>query len=432
MSTTTVRSNSGLAPKRWSDSLFAMVGLQPTPLNSLAGPAPTFAKTEQILRKQSTTDMPVVRIRDLAQSAGDTVRIDCANIIKMRAVMGDENAEGRGAKLDFSYDDIKIDMATLPVSAGGKMTQKRMQHDLRRIALSQLKGSIPGFLWNRALVHMAGGRGMQDGLDWVLPLSTDPDFVAQMVNPVKAPTYNRHYVVSGNSLIQGGQELANIDSADKLLLNHVDQLSALLGEQMVKMMPIRIPGDAAAGDDPIKGVLMLDSMAWDAIVTDTTAGANIRTWQAAAATRASNAGLSKHPLFMASPFLWNGILVRRMGDFGVRWWGAADTKYIAAADRYTGTETVLTLPNVAGFQVSRSLFLGAQALGMAEGVNTGSGNSYTMLENSTNYGRNHEMAGEIMGAEQKIRFALPDGLGNYEPTDIGVLVIDSMTRRLSA
>ena len=192
MGQTSIASGSGLAPKKYSDALFAMVAKQPTPVNSLAGPAPTIDKAAKVLRRQSTTDMPIVRVSDLSQSAGDNVRVDLANIVKLRAVMGDENAEGKGAKLDFSYDDIKIDMATLPVSAGGKMTQKRFQHDLRVVALAQLKGSIPAFRWQRTLAHLAGARGSQDSTDWVLPLATDPEFAAQMINELKAPSYNLH------------------------------------------------------------------------------------------------------------------------------------------------------------------------------------------------------------------------------------------------
>ncbi len=122
MSTTSIPTTSGLAPRKWSEALFAMVGKQPTPVNSLSGPAPKMDKATRVLRRQSTTDMPIVRVNDLTQSAGDTVRVDCANVIKLRAIMGDENAEGKGAKLDFTYRDVRIDMATLPVSAGGKMT----------------------------------------------------------------------------------------------------------------------------------------------------------------------------------------------------------------------------------------------------------------------------------------------------------------------
>lgn len=434
MSTTSIPTTSGLAPRKWSEALFAMVGKQPTPVNSLAGPAPTVDKANRVLRRQSTTDMPIVRVNDLTQTAGDTVRVDCANVIKLRAIMGDENAEGMGAKLDFTYQDVKINMATLPVSAGGKMTQKRFQHDLRTIALSQLKGAIPNFLWQRALVQMAGARGDQDGVDWILPLSTDSQFAAQMVNPVMAPTFNRHYVVDGTDLIQGGAQLANVDSTDSMKLTHIDSLSAIVSELTLRLMPIKLPGDPAAGDDPIKGVLMVDNLTWNSLVTDTTAGNNIRNWQALAMERARYGNLQNHPLFAGSPFLWNGVLVRRMGDFAVRFNlnGTRQVAHVTQANRYTATETQVTLPNVAGFQVNRSLLLGAQALAMCAGVNTQSEVPYSMLENTTNFGRNLEMAGELMCAEQKLRFSLPDGQGNYEPTDIGVIVIDSVTRRVSA
>src|SRR5690606_28824794 len=116
--------------------------------------------------------------------------------------------------------------------------------------------------WQRSLVHMAGARGAQNGIDWILPLQSDADFADQMVNPVKAPTYNRHFVVDSGTLVQGGAQLASVDSADKLTLSVIDELAALWSEMSVKMAPIQIPGDPAAGDDPIKGILLLDEAAW--------------------------------------------------------------------------------------------------------------------------------------------------------------------------
>lgn len=438
MSQTNIPSGSGVALKKWSEALFAMAGKQPTPVNAISGPAPTIDKAGQVLRRQSTTDMPVVRVNDLAQSAGDNVRVDCAHITKLRPTMGDQNAEGKGAPLSFTYMDVKIDMATLPVSAGGKMTQKRFQHDLRTVALNQLKGGIPNFLWQRTLTQLAGARGNQDGIDWILPKEDDPEFADFLVNynattrKPYAPTYNRHYVVDGANLVQGGQQLASIDSTDVMSLDIVDTLSALLGEQTVRMQPIRIPGDPAAGDDPIKGVLLVDNLVWNKMLTDKTAGNSIRQWQANAMERARYGNLQMHPLFAAAPFLWNGVLVRKMGDFAVRFSGGSSQQYISQANRYTAAESAVTLPALSGFQVSRSLFLGAQALAQCAGANTTTGVPYSMLENRTNFERNLEMAGEVIAAEQKIRFALPDGAGNNEPTDIGVLVIDSVVPVVSA
>lgn len=431
MSQTAVRKSDGIAVKNWSEALFAMAVRAPTPINTLAGPAPTIDKSTGVLRRQSTTGMPLVRVNDLAQTAGDTVRLDCVNIAKLRPVMGDRNAEGLGTPLKFTYMDISIDMATLPVSAGGRMTQKRFQHDLRTVATAQLKGGIPTFLWQRALTMMAGARGEQDGSDWVLPLSTDPDFTDMMVNPVQAPTYNRHYVVDGTDIIQGGQQLSSIDSTDVFRLAHIDRLAALWDELVIKMQPIQIPGDPAAGDDPIKGVLLVDPLVWDTLITDTTSGYNIRTFQTNALERAKWGQLSAHPLFMGSPIFWNGVLVKKM-NHAIRFSQGAAINYISAANRYTGTETTVTAASFgATFQISRSIFLSAQALGLAAGANQDSGVPYSMLENRTNYQRNLEIAGEIIGGEQKIRFSLPNETGQAEPTDMGVLVIDAITKRLN-
>lgn len=433
MANTFIPADSGLAPKGWSEALFAQASKAPTPVNSLSGPAPDMSKAGKVMRRQTTTDMPIVRVSDLESTAGDTVRVDCAHVVKLRAVMGDENAEGRGAKLDFSYKDVRVDMATLPVSAGGKMTQKRFQHDLRVTAVNQLKGGIPAFLWQRTLAHMAGARGQQDGADWVLPLASDPEFDAMMVNPIKAPTYNRHYVVNAGGLTQGGAQLASIATGDVLKLAHIDIIAELVSEMAIRMLPVAIPGDAAAMDDPIKAVVLLDNLTWSRMLQDTTAGNNLRQWQADALRRAEYGNVRAHPLFSPGSFIWNGVLVRRMGDFGIRFLPGATTKHITAANRYSATETDVTIATLSGStQVARSLVLGAQAIAYCSGVNRGSGVPYSLLENATNYERNLEMAGEVIAAEDKLRFSLPDGLGNLEPTDIGVMVIDSVVPRLTA
>lgn len=430
MSQTSIPAGSGLSPKIWSQALYAQAVKAPTPLATLSGPAPMIDNASNVLRRQSVTGMPIVRINDLDKAAGDVVRMDCTQVVKLRAVMGDKNAEGMGASLKFSSQDIRIDMATLPVTAGGKMSQKRMQHDLRTIALDQLAGSIPALLWQRALTQMAGARGEMDGSDWVLPLTTDPDFANQIINPVMAPTYNRHYVCDGATLVQGGQQLSATDNTDIMLLSHIDELAALFDEITIKMAPIKIPGDPAAGDDPIKGVLMVDPLVWDTLITDKTVGNNIRTWQTNALERAAYGDMAKHPLFAGKPLLWNGILVKKMSQ-GVRFSAGASVNYVSAANRYTATESQVTVNAAigAGYQISRSLFLSAQALGVAGGANAGSGVPYSMLENTENFGRNLEMAGEVIGAEQKVRFSVPNETGQAEPTDFGVMVIDSVTRR---
>jgi hypothetical protein len=433
MSTTSIPSGSPLANKQYSKALAAMAVRMPTPLKMLSGPMSTEDSAMRKLKQQTTTDMPIVRIDELTKGPGDVVQIDCAHVVKLRPVMGDQNAEGRGAALKYSSQDIKIDMATLPVSAGGKMTQQRTPHNMRSNALMQLKGGMPRFRWQRAQAMLAGERGVQDGSDWILPLSTDPEFADMMINTIKAPTYNRHYVASGATLVQGGLQLGSIISTDTMKLSMIDELAALWEEMATKMAPIMIPGDPAAGDDPIKGVLMIDPLVWDTLITDNTANNNIRTFEVAAMKRAEYGNLKAHPLFSGSPILWNGILMRKMST-GIRMNSSGSTNVVLVANRLTATESAQTINAAlgAGFQVARSLFLGAQALGCASGANQTSEETYTLLENRTNFQRNLEFAGEIIGAEQKLRFTLPNFNGDLEPTDFGVLVIDSVVKKRSS
>lgn len=430
MSMTNVSASSPLANKQFSKALSAMAVRQPTPIKSLTGPMPSHDDAMKKLRQQSTNDMPIVRVDELAKGPGTIVQVDCAHVAKLRAIMGDRNAEGMGAELKYSSVDCKIDMATLPVSAGGKMSQQRTPHSLRMNALNQLKGGLPRFRWQRCLTHLAGARGEQDGTDWILPLSSDPDFAEQMVNAVQAPTYNRHWVVDGTDIVQGGAQLASVDTTDKFLLAHIDAWAAIWDEMSVKMTPLQIPGDDAGGDDPIKGVLYVDPLVWDSLLTDTTANANIRNWQAIAMDRAAYGNLRAHPLFAGKPILWNGVLVRKM-SYAVRFSASAAVAHITSANKLTATETNVSV--AAGLstthQVARSIFLGGQALALVSGGNQTSEETYSLLENRTNFQRNLELAGEVIGAEQKLRFKLPNAAGDLEPTDFGVCVIDSVVKK---
>lgn len=429
MSGTNVGTNSSQANKVVSAALFAQAVKEPSPLNNLIGNAPTQSMAEGVLRQQSSEHMPVVQLMDLTSTAGDKVSVDVIGAVKGRPIMGDRNAEGKGSKMDMASQEIAIDMATVPIDAGGKMSQKRTYHDLLSLGVAQLRGIMPRLAWQRCLVHMAGTRGVQDGNDWALPLAADHEFAEMMVNAVQAPTYNRHYVIDGASLIQGGAQLASIDTTDALLLQHIDLLAAIYDEMPTKMQPIRVPGDPVAMDDPIKGILWVDPLAYDSLLRDNTSGYNIREFQKNGLERASYGNLRQHPLFAGTPIFWNGILVRKMSH-GIRMDPGTAVKHVTSANRLTATETDVTIAGFAStHQVSRSVFMSAQGLAQVLGANRTSGVPYSILENTYNFGRSKEIAGEMIGGEAKLRFKLPNQDGDWEPTDFGVLVIDSVIKK---
>ncbi len=421
---TQIPAGSPLARKVFGAALFAKTVAFAGMVKNLTGNAPKQSDAEAKLKGQTVPDMPIVRVTDLTKSAGDSVSVDAFDTISGKPIMGDRNAEGRGEALSSSSMDIRIDNTTKSVDAGGKMSQQRTLHSLRGIAMSQLVGYFGRLDNQKALVHMAGTRGTQTGKDWIVPLSSDADFADIMVNTVKAPTYNRHLVVNGTGFTAGGAQLASIASTDLWTLNHVDELAVLLSDHNFGLQPVRLNDDPAADDDPIKGVLYLTERQWAQIKTSNA----FQTAVQQAWARKSYG--TKHPLFSGEPIMWNGILIRKQNKFAIRHIQSDTTKIVTAANRYTATETDVTVNAglTAGYAVERSILLGAQALAYVFGRNQGSDSGFNWLENKYNFERNLEVAGESMGGMSKLRFTFDDGQGNKEPTDNGVFVIDTAVK----
>lgn len=422
MAQTQIPVGSPLAAKVFGGALFANTQRAPTMLKNLTGPAPKQSDAEAKLKGQTTPDMPVVRVTDLSKTAGDTVSVDLFNIFFEKPLVGDVNAEGRGEKLSFRSFDIRIDLFTKAGDAGGKMAQQRTKWQLRSLVMANLAGYMPRLETQQMLVQMAGARGSQAGLDWVVPLSTDGDFAAIMVNPVRAPTFNRHYVANGTGLSNGGVQLGSIASTDVLKLEHFDGLRALIDDMDLPMQPVQISDDPAAQDEPLY-LYLASPRQYQSILTNTS-GAVLRTFQQNAWVRASYG--SKHPLFRGEVGIWNGILVKKMAR-SIRFNPSDSTQIITSANRFTATESAQTVNAGlgAGKAVDRGLLLGAQALANVYGKNQASEYYYAFHERLYNFERNYEAACDAMSGKAKVRFSVPDGAGNDDPTDNGVLVLDT-------
>ena len=424
MSGTSVPSGSNLALTQYSVALTAQLIRAPGALNAMTGPAPKQADAEATLKLQTDPGMPFVRVADLGSDPkGDKVTVDAFNVTGGKPIMGDRNAEGRGKKLSSSSFEVKIDLATHNVDAGGKMSRQRTRHDLRRIAKAEVAGYFPRMIWQRVLTHLAGARGGQVGASWDIPVSTDPDFADIMVNTVKAPTYNRHLVVNAGSLTRGGLQAASLATTDVWKLSVLDSLAFFLDATETKLPPPRMVDDKMAYDAPLKGILLLSPGSYNALITDISSStSNLRAYQAAALERAKHSG--NHPIFMGEAGIWRGILVKKI-EHTISFAGSAAFNYVAVANRLTETETAGTVGALsASYQMERGVLLGAQALARAEGASN-SGVQAAIIENTYNAGRNYEYLGEFMGGEAKFRFQFPNENGDLEYTDNGVYAIDA-------
>lgn len=432
--TTSVQDTSAFALVKESVALTAVAIRNPTDLTPLIGKAPSQSGAESIIKQQSNPGLPGILVTDLsANKSGTQVTIEAYDTLGGDAIMGDEMREGKGENVDISSMKAKIDLASKVInSVPGKMIDQRTSIGLRSMAMAQLMGYFPRLLWCRTLCHLAGTRGSQRGKAWhikTLAQSDSTSLARKLINPLFAPTYNRHLVISGNTLVQGGQQLGPIASTDVWKLTHVDALVEYLNSLEFKLQPIKLPSDPSANYSPIKGVLYLDPQCYNQLLTDLSSTNNIRAWQAQANDRANLMKGEVHPLFLGQVLMWNGIVIRPM-ELSIYFNPGDSTQIVTAANRYTATETaqVVNAGIGAGFRVSRSIFMGAQAFAVLQGNNSSSGMTASYQERIYDYKAKYEAMGEWMGGETKLRFSFRDADGNLEPTDHGVIVIDAAVR----
>lgn len=419
MAQTNIPALSPLAVKRFSASLFANTLRGTTVMDNLMGkinPSMSMKK----LAGQTSPGMPIVRIDDLSSQAGDLVTVDLVDTLTGKPLMGDVNREGMGDKLVFSTMEVQINLSSKVIDAGGTMSQKRTVHKLREIALAQLNGYFPRLYAQTCLTHLSGARGFQTGVDWVIPLATDPDFGDIVINTIKAPTYSRHYVVDGTGLTKGGLQLESIVSTDALKLIHFDALRNILDDLDLPLQSVQMQGDNAAMSSKM-WVFLASPSQYSLLLTE---GA-LRAFQSNAVNRAAYFD-RRHPLFAGEVGMWNGILVIK-NDRAIRFGISAAYNYVAVADAATATETASAINGSlgAGFVVERGILLGAQALACAFGRTEVSGMQYGWRENLYNFQSNREFMGEVMSGHSKTRFKIDDGTGVKIPTDFGVIAVDS-------
>lgn len=427
--TTNVASGSSLAIKKYSVALFALQNRTPNLTNSLTGPAPQMSAAAAKMKNQTSADMPFVRIQDLSKGQGEVVSMDLFNTTNGKPTVGDANAENTAESLSSSSFEMKINLMTHGTDAGGKMASQRTKVDLPGLAMANEVGWWKRFSDQRTLVHIAGSRGQQVGSDWIVPLQGDASFAEIMVNPVKAPSYNRHFVVDSTGFVQGGAQLASIDATDLFKLSHLDELRFMLDSMTYPMQPVKVPGDPAADDDPM-WILLLPAGMYNSLLIDTSTGNNMRYFQAAAQQRAAYGENAKHPLFRGVVGAWNGIYVKKMERFAVQFESGTTTKHITSANAATATETDVTIATLtAGFRVQRGLLLGAQALGIAFGKGASDSDvSTNFYEHRYNLGRAVAYYSDSMTSAAKVRFPYPQSDGSTMPTDHGVMVIDAAAR----
>ena len=393
---------SAQANKILQAALFTAANRSHSLVNMLTEEAPKGAKVNG--GKQTSAGAPVVRITDLTKQRGDSVDMQLFHQLSGRPSMGDQKLDGRLESLSFADFALKINQTRHGVDAGGKMSQQRTKHDLIKTARTLLADGYYGRLVDqRGFAQLAGARGDYYATDIILPLADDPEFADIMINPLTAPTYERHFFGGDATSFEA------IDAADRFNLGCVDNMSLFLSEMANPIQPIRMVADPSGGE-PLY-VLYVTPRQWHDFYTSTSG----KDWQAMLAAAMERSKGWNHPIFRGEGAMWRGILVKPYKGMPIRF-NQGSTVKVCAANSTTGME----VDKVAGTLIDRAVLLGGQALANAFGSGE-QGGSFGMHEEKTDHDNSTEISIRWVSGLQKIRFKQRNG--NIQ--DHGCMVLDT-------
>ena len=420
MSKTTVGAGSPNAQHVQAAGLFFQSMQRNGVLNSLAGKVPRGeAGVAEGLRKQSTTDMPIVRCEDLSRGKGDEVEFHFVQPVNAYPIMGNEVAEGKGVGINLDNTRVRVNQVRFPVDLGNAMTDIRSPVEFRKIGRPIAQSLIDSYQDQVTLTHLAGARGFHNNSEWRIPTADHPKFAEMAVNPVKAPSKNRHFIADGDAIKPFALSSTDVDLAatDLLTMDTVDSIRTVIESIALPPPAIKLPEDKMASDSPLR-CLLVSPAQYHSFAADP----NFRQFQASALARASKAG--NHPLFAGEVGLWNGILISKMAK-PIRFYAGDKIKYCAAHDSETESDALVPASFGTTHAVDRALLLGGQALAQAFGKSKHGGLPFFWKEKSFDHDDKDELLiGAILGM-MKLRWLVEQGDGTSHYTDHGVIAIDT-------
>lgn len=396
--------NAAQQNKIFNGALFALSQKQYSLTNLLTGKAPQ--GQSEIGKQQTAPGAPIVRITDLEKAKGQTVSVDIIHDINKTPTMGDDKIAGRGDSMTFASDEIKIDQTRHMVDSGGAMLRQTTGIALPPAATKLLQGYYKRLEEERVLYHLAGARGSRYTRSMVLPTAGDVNFNKYMINPIKAPTFSRHFY--------GGDatSLDTLDATDLFSLSVVDRLWLSIQEMDNPLQYINFSDDKAADESPFY-TMFVSARQWDDFYQST----SNKDWQQMQATALKRGSMFNHALFRGECLMYRGILIKPMQrhvEF------AAGENVAVAQNVEAATESNVA----AAVKTHRAILLGAQALGQAWGnaaTKNGGKSHFSSHTEDTDHKNAKEHSISWMNGSKKLRFADRDGYLH----DHGVMVADT-------
>ncbi|MES2415096.1 MAG: N4-gp56 family major capsid protein [Pseudomonadota bacterium] len=277
--------------------------------------------------------LPIQRIDDLEQGAGDEVTVDLLMPMNMEPVVGEETLDGKEQPLKYYTDRLRIDQVRGGADLGSRMTKKRTLRNLRTDAKR-----VSTDWWKRLMdelyfIYLSGTRGTGTGYVWS---AGNPFF---SVNTLTAPD-TMHQMYGGTATSK-----ASVTTADGMSLRLVDKAVAKAetmggdGSDELSMLPINI-------ENGEHYVMLMHTYQFDAMKSNTNTGQWLDIQKAAAAAEGR-----KNPIFDGSEGMYADVILHKHRNV------------VGFSDYGAG----VNLP------ARRALFLGSQAAFVAYGDGSGDG-----------------------------------------------------------
>lgn len=388
-------------------------------MNYLTGSMPKgTAGAAATVRKQTKAEMPIVRCQDLSKGRGDEITFHLVNPMGAYPIMGSEYAEGKGTAMSITEAKLRVNQARFPVDLGNAMTSIRSPVDFRAMGRPMAQSLMDSYVDQSLHVHMAGARGYHDNIEWRVPTASNARFAEIMVNPVKAPTKNRHLIVDGsNGIKEFAVNAGEVDLAttDLFKIDTIDSGRLWLESIALPPPPVIFEGDKMGADAPLR-VWLVSPAQFSGYSIDPT----FRTYQAHAHARGAG-----NPIFMGQDtILFNGVLIVKMVR-PIRFYAGDTIKYCASNTSETESSCIVPASFGTTHAVDRSIMLGGQAVAEALAASDMSSLPMFWSEKKLDHDDKAELLiGAIRGVS-KIRFDVDQGNGEKHFTDYGVTVIDS-------
>lgn len=179
----------------------------------------------------------IQRKTELESDAGDRVSFDLSVQLRGEATEGDARLEGKEENQKYYTDEVIIDQVRHAVSAGGAMTRKRTNLNLRGNARRLLSDYWARFNDEMMFIYLSGARGINK--DFLFSL----DWAGRAGNPLQAP--DSGHLLYGGAATSKATLTAN-DKMTRAVIEKAQVKATMLQAQdpeNANMVPVSIDGE---------------------------------------------------------------------------------------------------------------------------------------------------------------------------------------------